>query len=195
MDTVRYVLAVACLVGFPPAIIYWFVLHPFVDFWRSVGRTGTYIVLALVFVAVGAAVYLLRGPLLAVEYGTNPWLWIPAAVFYAATVWINLRIRKQITFRVLAGVPELEKGGTGGTLLADGLYGRVRHPRYTGVILGLSAFALFTNYLAVYLLVPLSAVGLALLVRLEERELAERFGEEHARYRARVPMFLPRLGG
>ena len=195
MDSVRYVLAVACLVGFPPAIVYWFVLHPFVDFWRSVGRTRTYIVLALVFVAVGVAVYLVSGPLLAVEYGTNRWLWIPAAVCYGATVWIQLRIRKQLTFRVLVGVPELEKGGTGGTLLADGLYGRVRHPRYAGVILGLLAFALFTNYLAMYALVPLTALGLALIVRLEEPELAERFGEEYERYRARVPMFVPRLGG
>lgn len=194
MDTARYVLAVVCLVSFPPAIIYWFILHPFVDFWRRVGRIATYIVLAIVFAAVGVAVYLARAPLLAVEYGTNPLLWIPAAICYGVTVWIQLRIRKQLTFRVLAGAPELEKGGRGGTLLADGLYGRMRHPRYTGVILGLLAFAFFTNYLAVYLLVPISALGLALIVRLEERELAERFGEEYARYRARVPMFFPRIG-
>jgi protein-S-isoprenylcysteine O-methyltransferase Ste14 len=186
---------VACLVGFPPAIIYWFILHPFVGFWRSVGRTATYIVLAIVFVAVGVSVYLVRDPLLAVDYGTNRLLWVPAAVCYAVTVWIQRQIRRQLTFRVLAGAPELEKSGTGGTLLADGLYARMRHPRYTGVILGLSAFALFTNYLAIYLLVPLSALGLALIVQLEERELAQRFGEEYERYRARVPMFIPRLRG
>lgn len=193
MDKARYVVAVLCLVGFPPAIVYWFILHPFVDVWRGLGRTVTYIVLAIVFVAVGVAVYLVRDPLLGVDYGTNPWLWIPAALLYVATVWIQLRIRKQLTFRVLAGVPELEKGGKGGTLLADGLYARMRHPRYTGVILGVSAFALFANYLGTYLLIPICALGLALLVRLEERELAERFGEEYARYRARVPMFFPRL--
>jgi protein-S-isoprenylcysteine O-methyltransferase Ste14 len=195
MDTARYVLAVICLVGFPPAIIYWLILHPFIDFWRSVGRSATYVVLAIVFIGVGVAAYLVRDPLLAVDYGTNRWLWIPAAACYGVTVWIQMRIRKQLTFRVLAGAPELEKGGKGGTLLAEGLYARMRHPRYTGVILGVSAFALFTNYLAVYLLIPISALGLALIVRLEERELAERFGEEYARYRARVPMFFPRLRG
>lgn len=195
MDTARYVVAVICLVGFPPAIIYWFILHPLVDFWRRLGRTATYVVLAIVFVAVGVAVYLVREPLLVVDYGTNRMLWIPAAVCYAATVWIQLRIRKQLTFKVLSGAPELEKGGAGGTLLREGLYARVRHPRYAGVILGLLAFALFTNYLTIYLLVPLSALALALLVRLEERELADRFGEEYERYRARVPMFIPRLGG
>lgn len=192
MDTARYVLAVVCLVGFPPAIVYWLILHPFVDFWRGVGRTTTYMALAIVFVAVGVAVYLVRAPLLAVEYGTNRSLWIPAALCYAAAVWIQLKIRKQLTFHVLAGAPELEKGGAGGRLLADGLYARVRHPRYTGVILGVAAFALFTNYLAIYALVPASALGLGLIVRLEERELAERFGEEYERYRARVPMFIPR---
>lgn len=154
----------------------------------------TYLVLALMFIAVGVAIYLVRDPLLAVDYGTNRWLWIPSVLCYGATVWIQIRIRKQLTFRVLAGVPELDEDGKGGTLLAEGLYGRMRHPRYTAVILGLLSFAFFTNYLGMYLLVPLSAVGLWLIVRLEERELAERFGEEYARYRARVPALFPRPG-
>ncbi len=195
MDTARYVVAVVCLVGFPPAITYWFMLHPFVHFWRRLGRTATYIVLAIGFVATGVAVYLVRDPLLGIDYGTNRLLWIPAAACYVATVWIQIRIRKQLTFSVLAGAPELEEGGAGGRLLADGLYARVRHPRYTGVVLGLLAFALFANYLGTYLLIPVSVLGLALIVKFEERELAARFGEEYERYRARVPMFIPRLRG
>ncbi len=54
--------------------------------------------------------------------------------------------------------------------------------------------ALFSNYLALYLMVPVGAAGLWLIVRLEERELVERFGDEYEMYRDRVPMFLPRRG-
>ena len=194
MDTARYVLAVAGIVGLPPAIVYWLILHPFVGFWRKAGKTVTYVTLTIVFIAVGGAVYLVRDPILAVDYGTNRWLWIPAILCYLATVWIQIRIRRQLTFRVLAGVPELDEDGKGGTLLMDGLYARIRHPRYTAVIVGMLAFAFFTNYLAMYVLVPVSAFGLALIVRVEERELEARFGEEYRQYRARVPMFIPRFG-
>ena len=44
------------------------------------------------------------------------------------------------------------------------------------------------------LLLPIGAAGLVLIVRLEERELVERFGDEYETYRERVPMFVPRRG-
>ena len=98
------------------------------------------------------------------------------------------------TFSVMAGAPELAAGGKGGKLLSEGLYARMRHPRYVAVILGVTAWALFTNYLVMYLLIPLTTIGLLLVASLEERELARRFGDEYADYRRRVPMFVPRFG-
>lgn len=192
MDTARYLFALLAIVSMPAAILYWFILHPFVGFWRRVGKTVTFVTLAIAFIAIGVTVYLVRNPILAVDYGTNRWLWMPAIVCYGVSVWISIRIRSQLTFRVLSGVPELDADGKGGTLLKEGLYARVRHPRYTAVIVGTLAFAFFTNYLAMYLLVPVTVLGLALIVRLEERELEARFGDEYRQYRARVPMFFPR---
>ena len=108
MDRVRYVLAVIGLVSIPPAVLYWFIIHPFVDVWRRVGKPTTYTMLFVVFVACGYALWLARGPLLAVDYGTNPWLWTPGLAFYLGAVAIQTKIRRQLTFKVLAGVPELD---------------------------------------------------------------------------------------
>ncbi len=194
LDQVRYFMALLTVISLPPALLYWFILHPFVDAWRAVGRATTFAFLIVMFVGVGYLVYRMRGPILAVDYGTNAWLWAPAVALYAGAVWIQRRIRKQLTFRVLAGVPELDPSGHGGELLSEGLYARIRHPRYVAVMLGTVSWALFTNFLAMYLVVPVTALGLLAIARLEERELVDRFGEEYEAYRRRVPMFIPRLG-
>lgn len=194
VDTVRYWVAVAIWVSLPPAIVYWHVLHPFVGLWRRLGKPLTFSLLAALYLGFAYLLWRVRGRALATEYGSEPLLWIPAALSYGTAAWIQTRIRKQLPFRVLSGAPELEADGHGGRLLETGLYARVRHPRYVAVILGVLGMALFANYLAAYAMVLLTVIGLLAVIRLEERELAARFGEPYDRYRARVPALLPRLG-
>lgn len=192
MDTARYVVALICWIAFPPAILYWYLLHPFVGFWRRLGKAKTFTVLGILFVATAVLFYLIREPFLAIEYGTTAWTLVPGVALYVAAAVLERFVRKHLKFRILAGAPELDEGGDGGRLLTEGVYSRVRHPRYVSAMLGLAGVALFANYLWIYLLVPLVGLGLFGIVRLEERELARRFGEEYERYRARVPMFFPR---
>jgi len=94
----------------------------------------------------------------------------------------------------LVGIPEFSKADNKGQVLSEGIYGRVRHPRYVAIMIGTLAWALFVNYVGVYVLAILTLPGLYLVAVLEERELLERFGDEYARYRERVPRFVPRLG-
>ena len=54
------------------------------------------------------------------------------------------------------------------------------------------AVALFTNYLAIYVLALAIIPALYLVVVLEEKELRDRFGLEYAAYSERVPRFIPR---
>jgi protein-S-isoprenylcysteine O-methyltransferase Ste14 len=61
-------------------------------------------------------------------------------------------------------------------------------------MLGFLGWSLFANYQAVYALLLLSVPVINLVAILEERELLDRFGEEYASYRERVPRFIPRLG-
>jgi len=194
METVRYDLAIVALISIPPAILYWFVVHPFIDVWRRLGKVTTYSLLIVVFVGFATWLFTLRTTLLAQDYGTDWRLWVPSLACYGLAGWISMRIRRQLTFTVLAGVPELEGDGKGGKLMHEGLYSQIRHPRYVAVTLGMLGWALFTNYLAMYVLVPITALGLAGIVAFEERELARRFGPEYEEYRRRVPMFIPRLG-
>ena len=94
---------------------------------------------------------------------------------------------------ILVGLPELSSRPEASVLLDEGIYGRIRHPRYVDVVLGVLAFALFTNYLAVYVMWVLALPVIWLLTVIEERELLGRFGERYADYRLRVPRFIPRL--
>ena len=62
-------------------------------------------------------------------------------------------------------------------------------------MLSMLAVALFTNYLALYVLFPLVVVALYIITVLEERELLERLGTAYEQYRKRFPRFLSIFSG
>ncbi len=176
MDTARYVVALLAVTAFPAAMLYWLLVHPFVRFWRRLGLVPSYVVLFGIFFAMIGAVYVLRGTLLAVEYGTN-WVLVGiAGVLFAAGMVMQGLARRQLSIATFVGVPELQPSRKGGRLLQEGIYGRVRHPRYLAVMLGTVAMAPFTNYLAAYVLAAITFPWLYLIIVLEERELLDRFG-------------------
>ncbi len=193
MDTARYIVAVLMLVGVSYAIPYWFVVHPFVSFWRRLGLRIAYSILIVITLALAVAAYLLKDRMLTVEYGTSLPLIVLAVICHGVAIAIQIKVKKHLKFRILAGVPEMESSGKGGTLLQEGIYSRIRHPRYTSFMFGVLAIAFFSNYLAMYVLVPLSAAALYLVVLLEEKELRNRFGDDYVRYSSRVPRFVPQM--
>ena len=192
MDTARYVVALLAVTAFPAAMLYWLLVHPFVRFWRRLGLVPSYIVLFGIFFTMIGAVYALRGSVLAVEFGTN-WLLVGIAgvVATAGRVMQGLA-RRHLSIATQVGVPELQPSGKEGRLLHQGIYGRVRHPRYLAVMLGTIAMALFTNYLAAYALTVMAFPWLYLIIVLEERELRDRFGEAYRTYQQQVPRLVPR---
>ncbi len=191
MDTVRYSLALLTLVTFIPGILFWPFAHGLVRSWRQLGLALSYTVLGAILIAIGTGVFVLRQTLLAVEFGPPGWLGWPALLCFAAAVVVEVQCRKHLTLRTLIGIPELSSTPT--PLLDQGIYARLRHPRYVVVILSVFALALFTNYLAVYLLCPLAGVVLYGITLMEERELIERFGEAYEQYQQRVPRFVPKI--
>lgn len=193
MDTARYVVALIALVTFVPAIGFWVPGHGLVHRWRRLGPAISYSALTLVMVVLGTAVYLIRKPLLTTEFGTNWWLIALAAISYAIALAITVKCRKQLSMKIQVGLPEFHAAPQNQKLLQEGIYSRIRHPRYIAMMFGLLAAALFANYLTLYIFVPVCGLGLYLVTVLEERELLERFGDQYATYRARVPRFLPKL--
>lgn len=194
MDTTRFVLGVLLIVGLPPAITYWLLIHPFVGFWRRVGTAGTLVVVGLVCISVGVGMYRFRHPLLGPDLGTN-WVLVGTGVgFYLASAWISVLTKRHLTAAILSGLPELSDSPSGGTLLQEGVYGVVRHPRYLSVIIGTAGFSMVVNYVGAYLMVLATIPALYLVAVLEERELESRFGSDYLQYRSRVPAVLPWKG-
>jgi protein-S-isoprenylcysteine O-methyltransferase Ste14 len=189
---VRRFIAVLLVISLPPAILYWFIIHPFIGFWRRAGLRATYVFLIVFYLGSMAGLYLVRDALLGRDLGTSLPLILAALPLMVAAVVIGRKRRKHLPFRLLAGVPEIapEKHGTG--LLREGIYSRIRHPRYVEFSLGLVAYALFINYEGVYWMTAATLVLLYIIVLIEERELRERFGQEYMDYAAQVPRFIPR---
>ena len=195
MDKTRYVFALIMVVSLPPGVSFWYVAHGYVTHWRRAGLWVTYTVLCVAMFLVMYGLYLARGFLLSVEFGWAPWLLVPVVVFYTPAIVLEIKCRKYLSLTMLVGVPELAADYGEQKLLQEGVYARIRHPRYLGITLGTVAFAFFTNYLAVYALIPLVWVGVYLITLLEERELVERFGDAYRDYQSRVPRLIPRLRG
>ena len=80
-------------------------------------------------------------------------------------------------------------------LIVSGPYARVRNPMLTGVFGALVGLGLLLHSpgLALIWTPAYALVHMAELKRVEEPELARRFGAVYEAYRARVPMFIPRL--
>lgn len=204
METLRYLLGLVVVVFYPPALLYWLLIHPLADWWRRRGPVVALTAVLAVCVAVSVLLFLTHEPLMGRDLGTNPWLAAAGLLLYGASLLLEMRTRKQLDLRTLTGVSEVSESawrrGPGGPgepddgLLTEGIYARVRHPRYLGVVLGTVGLSLVVNYVGVYVLVGAFIPVLHAVVVLEERELVERFGEVYRDYQGRVPRLIPRLG-
>lgn len=191
MNTFRYVLAVLVLVTLPPALLVWFVAHPLARFWRRQETAWTYGVLWPLALAATVVLFLVREPFLRVEFGTSLPLVGFGLVTFGAAATLAVKGRRYLTFKIRTGFPELSRGHYPGKLLTEGIYGRIRHPRYVELVLWVLSYALIANYLAPYVLVVAMVPTLYFIVLLEERELRERFGAAYDEYCRRTPRFVP----
>ena len=121
-----------------------------------------------------------------------PWspllFWIGAAVTVAGllfTVWARVYLGRNWSATVtLKQDHELVQGGP---------YALVRHPIYTGLLLGFIGSALARDEWRGVLAVLIAGLALWRKFRLEERWMIERFGTAYRDYARRVPALIPRL--
>jgi protein-S-isoprenylcysteine O-methyltransferase Ste14 len=76
-------------------------------------------------------------------------------------------------------------------LIRSGPYALVRHPIYTGLLLALAGSALMLGNWRALVGFALIAGALVRKLRIEERFMAQQFGEDYARYREQVAMLVP----
>jgi protein-S-isoprenylcysteine O-methyltransferase Ste14 len=192
-DRIRYAIALLLVVTGPGSVLFWFPIHPLAAFWRRVGAHWGYAAGFFVYVASAAVAASYRHMLLAVDFGTSAVTLAAGVVLFVTQFWVLRRWRRRLMVKTLLGVPELAAVRHPGVLVTEGVYARVRHPRYVQIIVGCAAYALICNYLAAYGATALVVIAVLILIPLEERELAARFGPEYEAYRRRVPALIPRV--
>jgi protein-S-isoprenylcysteine O-methyltransferase Ste14 len=122
--------------------------------------------------------------------GLTPWLGIPLGALLAAAGATLVVVAARGLGRGLTPFP---RPAPGAELVSHGIYARVRHPIYGGVMLLALGWALLTASLVALLLSAVLIVFLVLKARHEETRLAEAF-PGYEEYRSRTPRrFLPYL--
>jgi protein-S-isoprenylcysteine O-methyltransferase Ste14 len=170
-----------------PIPIYWLILHPFGAFWRNRVRAAFWIAGLTAWIAGGVPLWIYHPLLLT---ATRPsWLTISAGfALLGVEIYLFLRVERELGSRRLVGHAELT--GTGEMFTGD-LYARVRHPRYTGMFCAVLGAALLAGTSRLWAILAIWWALALVVIRLEERELATRFGAAYVTYRKRVPAFLP----
>lgn len=193
MDSVRYFAATLTVVIAPPFFLSWLLVHPLATFWRKLGSATYFFILIFLIVSIIgiSALYDIQQDLLYI--GTSQltvWLSIPC--FIIAVV-MSYYYYRYLTVGILIGLPEISRGDYPGTLLTEGIYSKIRHPRYVGAFFLVLGWAFVANapvpYIVVLSLIPV----IRIIVYLEERELTRRFGSEYEKYCREVPRFFPKL--
>ena len=95
---------------------------------------------------------------------------------------------------LIKGWREVYVASREGRLAQEGLYGKVRHPQYVGIIIALFGQIIHWPTIITVTLFPVIVAAYVVLARKEERRMLEQFGETYREYQRRVPMFIPRLG-
>ena len=170
-----------------PIPIYWLILHPFNAFWRSRVRAAFLFAGLTAWTCGGVILWIFRHSLLAAAL--PPWYSIAAGVVLIAVEgYLFVRVERELGSRRLVGHAELT--GTG-EMFSAGLYARVRHPRYAGMFCAVLGAALLSGTRLLWIVLAIWLPFALTVIRLEELELAARFGPSYDAYRKRVPAFLP----
>jgi len=182
---------IACVV-YSTIPSFWFLVHPFAAHWRS-RRHSPYFVLLPAWIAMwiiaGAITFRWRHAAL---YTTNV-PWIPAIVLFALGTWIYSQSGKHFSARQLGGLPEVVSGQREQKLVTSGIRARVRHPVYLAHLCEMVGWSVGTGLIVCYAGVVFALITGAVMIRMEDEELEQRFGSEFAAYRIHVPSVWPRL--
>jgi len=168
---------------------FWFIVHPFVGFWRR--RRSPYKAILPAWFAIWIVLGIVSARWRHELLYTSWWGWIPAVVLFSAGLWLYSHAGNGFSAKQLGGIPEVLPDHPEQRLVTSGVRGRVRHPVYLGHLCEMLAWSLGTGLIVLYGLVLFAVVTGALMIRLEDKELERRFGEEYVQYRRRVPAVLP----
>ncbi len=172
--------------------LFWLVVHPFIDRWRKRGRRAFTLILPIWALFIAAA-FVIVWRYRSAHFYENWWTWVPAALLF----WTGLSIYRQ-AFRgfhrsQVSGLDELEPHQHRQELVTSGIRARVRHPIYLGHLCEVFGWCLGTGLTPLFALAGFAVVSGIAMIRIEDGELEQRFGEAYRTYRRDVPAVIPRF--
>jgi protein-S-isoprenylcysteine O-methyltransferase Ste14 len=170
-----------------PIPLYWFVVHPEVNFWRQHRKAAFITGLLLSWPPVTAWMVLYRHVLFRKNL---PPAW-QIALGFALVIfegWIFWRVKHDLGGARLVGQAELS--GTG-EIARNGIYACVRHPRYVGSFLAILGACSLAGTRFMWLTAGVWCILTLIAISYEERELLARFGAAYEDYCRQVPRFFP----
>jgi protein-S-isoprenylcysteine O-methyltransferase Ste14 len=172
--------------------LFWLVVHPFIERWRKRGRRAYVLILPLWGVFITAA-FLLQWPFRRVHFYANWFAWAPAAILFLAGFSIYSAAFQRFDRVQVSGLAELEPDRHRQELVTGGIRSRVRHPIYLAHLCEVLGWCVGTGLVSLYILAGFAVVTGAMMIAIEDRELAGRFGDGYRKYQQRVPAVIPSL--
>jgi protein-S-isoprenylcysteine O-methyltransferase Ste14 len=170
---------------------FWFLIHPWTNYWRA-RRRSPYRVLLPAWIAMWIVAALITAPYRRELFYDSPWTWIPALALFTTGFWLYSKSSKNFSAKQLGGIPEIVARHPEQRLVISGIRARVRHPVYLAHLCELIAWSIGSGLLVCYALTAFAMLTGALMIRMEDHELEQRFGEEYRTYKKMVPAILPR---
>ena len=130
MNTLRYFLALFLVITLPPLFLYWLLIHPFVNFWRGKGIGPAFTIIVSVIIAGMIGLFSLRHFLLGIDYGSSYPLAALGVTLLIVAGALRFKLQKHLDIRTLLGFPEIAPERFPRRLVTEGIYARMRHPRY-----------------------------------------------------------------
>jgi len=174
--------------------LFWLMIHPRADYWRT--RAGSpYGVLVPAWMGMWVGLVVLTVPWRSRALYGRAASWMPAGLLFALGLWIYRQAGAHFSWAQLGGLPEVLPGHREQRLMTTGIRARVRHPVYLAHLCEMLAWSAGTGLVVCWVLTGFAVAAGAVMIRMEDAELENRFGEPFAMYRKRVPAVLPRWDG
>ncbi|MGA7591408.1 MAG: isoprenylcysteine carboxylmethyltransferase family protein [Candidatus Sulfotelmatobacter sp.] len=191
MHLLRTLAWIACVV-YSTIPAFWLLIHPRAEYWRS-RRRSPYKILLPVWMAMWIAAAAMTAPWRSHLLYANNWTWLPAGLLFCAGLMLYKLSHHHFTLAQLGGLSEILRGQRRQRLATTGIRAHLRHPVYLGHLCEMLAWSVGTGLAVCWALTAFAIVTGTVMIRMEDKELEARFGEDYRQYRSTVPAVLPKL--
>jgi protein-S-isoprenylcysteine O-methyltransferase Ste14 len=188
-QTLRTIGWIACVI-YSTIPSFWLLIHPRVEYWRS-RRRSPYRILLPAWIAIWLLLAVVTVHWRDLTLYHRTWCWIPAAALFSTGLVLYKLSGIGFSPAQLGGLPEVLPGHRQ-QLVTTGIRARVRHPVYLAHLCEMLAWSIGTGLAVCCVLTAFAIITGAVMIKMEDKELENRFGEEYRRYRLKVPAVLPR---